>query len=252
LLFPNNENRFYKVNEISKNREKMRTSLRTNSYTAIIDPLLNILFPSLCVFCDAPLPAGRKVICESCSRQLPKSSPAAEELLLQEISLKEIKRIYIGYYYSERLKRLIHLLKYEHFTSLASLLAVSIAAEIGANHKIDLILPVPLHPKKERERGYNQSGMIVKQLSRLTGIPFRTDLLHRKKYTVSQTALNKKERMRNVSGAFICSDSMENKNVLIVDDVITTGSTLKACAQCLIKKGAESIQLAAATTPPFG
>jgi ComF family protein len=171
--------------------------------------------------------------------------------LLNEVNLKEVAKIYIGYEYSDKLKKMIHLFKYERYLSLASIFASSIADSIKEQGNFDLIIPVPLHHKKEYERGYNQSEEIAKQLSKITNIEYSTKIIQRKKYTISQTTLNKNERILNVSNAFTCSDNIRNKTVLIIDDVITTGSTLKACAQCILKNGAKSVSLAAVTTPPF-
>ena len=220
-------------------------------YSTFIKPLINIIIPSNCIFCNAALENNKKIICEICYSELKKAPVALEQKLLQKINNPRITNIFIGYEYSEKLKMLMHVFKYERFTALASHFASAIATLIQYPEKIDLILPVPLHPRKQRERGYNQSELIVKTLSFQLNIEYRNDLLKRKKYTISQTTLNKNERIQNVNDAFFCSENLQNKTILIVDDVITTGSTLKACAECVLKNKAKIVQLAAVTTPPF-
>ncbi len=220
-------------------------------YSSLIEPLINIIIPSNCIFCNAAMENNKKIICEICYSELKKAPVVLEQKLRQEINNPNIDRIFIGYEYSEKLKMLMHVFKYERFTALASHFASAIATLIRYPEKIDLILPVPLHPRKHRERGYNQSELIGKSLACLLSIEYRNDLLERKKYTISQTTLNKNDRIQNVSDAFFCSESLHDKTILIIDDVITTGSTLKACAECVLKNKAKIVHLAAVTTPPF-
>jgi ComF family protein len=116
----------------------------------------------------------------------------------------------------------------------------------SAPRAADLIVPVPLHPNRERERGYNQSALLAKELSRLTGIPLATDLLRRTIDTAPQVSMDDYEqRRRNIEGAFECIGDLSGMKVLLkvllVDDVITTGSTMSACAAPLKSKGAARV-----------
>ena len=226
-------------------------SLPSKIYSSVIEPLLNIAIPPVCILCNASLDEKQSLVCASCRRELKPPPSSTATGLLHEIDMPQIKEIFIGFEYCEKLMELIHFFKYERFTSLSSIFAAAVAARIAEDIRIDLILPVPLHPWKKHERGYNQSDLIVKELSRLMGIDYRVDILKRIKYTVSQTTLNKNERMQNVSNAFVCNENVRSKAVLIVDDVITTGSTLKACAQSVLRQEAKSVYLGAVTTPPF-
>jgi len=113
----------------------------------------------------------------------------------------------------------------------------------------DLLAFVPLHPTKERERGFNQSELIARQLSLLSGIELSSGLILRQKYTKSQTKLGRKERSENISGAFFTNDSLIGKSVLIVDDVITTGATLNECAKILKQAGCRKVDVIALATP---
>jgi ComF family protein len=101
---------------------------------------------------------------------------------------------------------------------------------------IDFIIPVPLHPKRQKQRGYNQSEMIAQGISVVTDIPMLTDVLVRNVETVTQTKMTREERWKNVSGKFVIHDQdiIINKHVLLVDDVVTTGSTLEACGEILL------------------
>jgi len=109
----------------------------------------------------------------------------------------------------------------------------------------DLIIPVPLHPRKARERGFNQSGVLSEGLSRRTGIELLKRGLIRTSYTKTQTRLNRKERRNNVKGAFRISDRAElsGKSILLVDDVFTTGATVNECAGVLVRAGAEAVDV---------
>jgi ComF family protein len=111
----------------------------------------------------------------------------------------------------------------------------------------DVLIPVPLHRRRQRERGYNQSALLAARFGASTQIPVRRDVLRRHRYTRSQTRLNAQERNQNVHGAFSCIDqhdveqSIVGKRVLLIDDVATTGATLRACAQVLRDQGARSV-----------
>lgn len=104
----------------------------------------------------------------------------------------------------------------------------------------EAIVPVPLHPRRLRERGYNQSGLLVKELGRLTNLPVIEDSLIRVKEARPQVrASNVKERRKNVASAFICRDEkVSGKQIILVDDVCTSGATLESCASALKSKGA--------------
>ena len=106
----------------------------------------------------------------------------------------------------------------------------------------DLILPVPLHPRRLRERGYNQAGLLAERVGQALGKPVAHDVLYRTRHTMSQTRLDADERRRNVEGAFACRGSgLRGQRVLLIDDVCTTGATLEACSVALYAGGAQSV-----------
>jgi ComF family protein len=108
--------------------------------------------------------------------------------------------------------------------------------------KTDLIVPVPLHPNRQKERGYNQSLLLAEQLSTTLGQPLDTKSLIRQRMTQSQMTLKRAERKTNVANAFICqSDRLSGKTILLIDDVCTTGATLNACAEALKNSGVTAV-----------
>jgi len=111
------------------------------------------------------------------------------------------------------------------------------------NWEIDLIIPIPLHRLRKIDRGYNQSYYIAKGLSKYFNIPLSGKILFRSKFTKSQTTLNLKEREENISGAFNLKKhkTVSGKNILLVDDVITTGATTNECAKVLLEAGANNV-----------
>jgi len=108
---------------------------------------------------------------------------------------------------------------------------------------IDLILPVPLYKPKERERGFNQSALLGKYVAKEVNIPLNIDILTRVKNTKVMHSLNKKERIENVKEAFKVIDNgvVINKNILLIDDIFTTGSTVNICSKLLLSSGAKSV-----------
>jgi ComF family protein len=105
-----------------------------------------------------------------------------------------------------------------------------------------VIVPVPLHRRRLKERGYNQALLLAERLGEAVGVPIAHDLLYRNRHTMSQARLNAQERRRNVEDAFSCADrSVQDKRVLLVDDVCTTGATLEACSVALKERGALSV-----------
>ncbi len=106
---------------------------------------------------------------------------------------------------------------------------------------IDVVLPVPLHKARFKERGYNQSALIARDFARLAGFPYREDILKKVKNTHSQQSLNREERLKNMMDTFEAKSSEGYNKVLIIDDVYTTGSTIDACSKALVDKGYEGV-----------
>ncbi len=142
------------------------------------------------------------------------------------------------------LREAIHGLKYENVRDLAGCLG-DMLADYWRDHNwsADALVPVPLHPRRQRERGYNQSLLLAKRVESETGVPVVSGVLRRHRYTMSQTHLGASERRENVAGAFSCvDDRLAGKSVVLVDDVCTTGSTLESCSVALYTGGARSVR----------
>jgi ComF family protein len=107
----------------------------------------------------------------------------------------------------------------------------------------DLLIPVPLHPKREQQRGYNQAVLLARELGNVLNVPVIEDALIRTRNTVSQSHLNRQERLENVAGAFTCQsiNGIAGQQVILIDDVATTGATLDACALALMVNGVDKV-----------
>jgi ComF family protein len=150
------------------------------------------------------------------------------------------------------LRQAIHRFKYERLAGMAEPFG-SILADYwcAAQLTADWLIPVPLHPSRERDRGYNQSELLARQLARRVNVPVSGKGLRRTRATAVQMTLNAAERRQNVAGAFECVEArVRGARVVIIDDVGTTGATLDACAQAVLKAGAVSVMgLTLARTP---
>jgi ComF family protein len=137
----------------------------------------------------------------------------------------------------------IHRLKYRHDVSLGEAIAAQLPVFVRDLHWVfDLIIPVPLSQNRLRERGYNQVGLIARPLSMAVGIAYAPDALVRERETLSQVGLGQLERRENVCGAFHANRSfVNNRVVMLVDDVATTGSTLSSCAEALYAAGSQDV-----------
>jgi ComF family protein len=148
--------------------------------------------------------------------------------------------------YEATLRQLIHLFKYNQVRPLARPLGALIARAIPREHRFDLIIPMPLHWKKRWSRGYNQSELLAKEVSRRWGVPV-AKMVRRVKPTAPQAGLSNSKRRLNVRGAFAVrkSANLKGLRVLLIDDVLTTGATASACASVLKRAGASHVAVAA-------
>lgn len=180
------------------------------------------LMESCCESCGTPL--GRSGICEACRDQPP-----------------FFNALRSCYAYLEPARQAIHQLKYQRDIGLAEVLAGPMAKLANdLSWPVDLVTSVPLSPARIRQRGYNQASMLALPVAISLARPFDPGLLQRKRDTASQVGLSARDRKQNVSGAF-AAKSAAGKTVLVIDDVITTGSTMNACAQALRSAGAAAV-----------
>ncbi|MBL7075628.1 ComF family protein [candidate division KSB1 bacterium] len=167
-----------------------------------------------------------------------------------------VSHLRVAFEFDERLQQIIHLLKYDRRRIVARELGRLLANEALVKEElasVDFIVPIPLHPRKLRERGYNQSQLVAQEFARVVGIPVGKNLVKRQRYTQTQTQLSAEERKVNVDGAFrvMLKDKVKGKSILLVDDVLTTGATLNACARELVLNGAREVRGLAIAHPPI-
>ncbi|MCB9225009.1 MAG: phosphoribosyltransferase family protein [Crocinitomicaceae bacterium] len=160
----------------------------------------------------------------------------------------DVHQVYslFNYQKGNQVQDLLHLIKYQKKTKLAEHLGERLAEEIPKSG-LDMIIPIPLHPKKLRKRGFNQSTLIARGIHKRLQVPINEKLVKRVKHNPSQTTVSKYDRWENVRSIFDVSDheKLKNKHLLIVDDVLTTGATIEACVKQLI--GIEGCKVSIAT-----
>jgi len=231
--------------------------------------LIHLFYPRLCEGCNKPLTNAEQIVCISCALELPETG--YHHLEGNETALRFAGRIPFvhatsyAYYTSDGLlQHLLHGLKYRNKKETGYFLGRQFGyslrntmpkpkAEDEGNAladwlpSIDMIIPVPLHAAKMAKRGYNQSMLIGEGMSEVLQIPVSDKLLARVKNTESQTNKTRAERDTNVFGAFGVSKKtdLKRKHILLLDDVLTTGATIAACAQALA--GVEGIKISVAT-----
>lgn len=223
----------------------------------MLQDLLSLLFPEVCYACDEPLARGERYICTDCSVKLPYTDlhlHGATELntLQQRFWGRVPVRFAFAYLHFRpkgRVQRLLHQLKYKGAQELGEHLGKQYGSLLSDHHyasHFDLILPVPLHRLKRRRRGYNQSDGFAKGLSEALQVEWSSSLLVRNTDTDSQTKKSRLDRWQNVEKVFEVRvpEKVSGKRVLLVDDVLTTGATLEACAQALLESGCSEVSIA--------
>jgi len=205
--------------------------------------LLNLLYPNLCASCQEVLLKNENVICFNCMVDLPRSlhyqdmeNPIAK-LFWGKIKL-EMALSAFTFGKKGKVQRLMHELKYKGNTMVGELMGIELGKEIDKAEiadKVDVVVPVPLHKKKMKQRGYNQSEFIAIGVAKVLECEMDPDLLQRMEHSESQTKKSKYERWENVGEAFTLTDANQyiGKHILLVDDVVTTGATLEACCKKL-------------------
>jgi len=198
-----------------------------------------------CATCHAQVQVVHDPVCRRCGRpQSPQADLPSKALCPQcRHSPREIESIRSAVIFEGPLRQAIHHLKYSGRSSLAEPLGRFLTeCWIASPLPADLIVPVPLHEARLRERGYNQSTLLARQLARTSELPLAEEALKRVRATTPQVTLNAIEREANVRGAFEArADLVIGRRILLVDDVCTTGATLEACSRALKQGGATSV-----------
>ncbi len=221
----------------------------------LLEPLLDVLYPPVCVHCQEPVSNGNTLpLCGTCRSQLIPINPEwVHQQVFQRIESPQLDGLIVALEFNSVVQSLIHQLKYRMMAKIGKQLG-ELIAPLVANQlppmRHWMVIPVPLHPRRRRERGYNQSEQIAGGLASQLGWVVEPGRLHRIRHTRSQTNLNRMERQQNVNEAFRAAFPFEPVDaVLLVDDVVTTGATMNACASALKRAGVKTVIGIAVATP---
>ncbi len=215
---------------------------------------INLLYPRICALCNEGLSGREKHICLGCLHKLPRyvRDREQEEIFLHFIESYRYEAFYafLKYYKKGITQQLLHQIKYNRMPILAEMMGMMLGHEIKNDLKyrqIDLILPVPLHPRKKKKRGYNQSDYLARGIAKALNTKWSEKEIQRIKDTETQTQKSRVERIENVRDIFIITEprNLLGKHILLVDDVITTGATLESCSEAILMKADCKLSLAA-------
>jgi len=220
---------------------------------SIIRPLTDFLFPPACLLCGGAVPED-ELLCRECRGTVVE---AAFGYVSPPRKIDHADSVFILLPYDDGCRRLIHALKYQGMPSVGLFLGELIGRKMTARVALPedaLVVPVPLHPSKLRERGYNQSERLARGFASFTGHTVSEECIARARKTPTQTALDENARRLNVRGAFryVGGKALEGRPVVLIDDVLTTGSTVSECARALKSGGAGTVTVCVAATPAPG
>lgn len=230
--------------------------MQTLSTKAITDDFIALIFPEYCKVCRQTLHRGEKHICTPCLFTLPKNTAAmftdaaAEMKFRGKIKVKHVFT-YLQYKKNNPTQKLLYNVKYKNDQTLGHLMGYWFGTELRAyrfHQAFDLVIPVPLHPKKKKKRGYNQSAVIAAGLAEALQTPMADEkVLVKTRDTESQTRKSRYNRWLNAENQYQVAQPqhVNDKSVLLVDDTLTTGSTLEAAGNELLHAGVRELNLAA-------
>lgn len=228
--------------------------MRNSGLVEIFQDFLSLFFPCYCLGCQDTLLKGEELVCTGCMLEMPQTNFHLDRknALFRRLSVRIPLRYGIALFKftkNGRVQSVLHALKYKNHpeagVALGKLYGEKLASG-GLLHEFDLIIPIPLHRARRRKRGYNQSAKFAEGLSEKLGIPFSDTTVLRRTKTDTQTRKSKLNRWENVKEVFEVSDPaiVRNRRVLLVDDVVTTGATVEACGQVLLKAGCRELSVA--------
>jgi len=211
----------------------------------ILRAFSNLFFPQICYSCGSDLVSSEQLLCLRCLHQLPYTK-------FETIAGNPVEKIFWGrmpvqqaasiFYFTKDsiIERLLYQLKYRGRREVGLYCGDLMGQALKRTDlfgEIELIIPLPLFSKKEHQRGFNQAALIAEGLSEILSVPISTELVERVEATETQTHKNRVERWQNMQGRFLLKNrsAIENKHILLVDDVVTTGATLESCGLELLK-----------------
>jgi ComF family protein len=226
------------------------------SYTVTcFNDIVHLLYPEICAGCGSDMISGNNLICNDCESGMPvtgfhlHAENPVEKIFRGRIPV--VSATAHAYFTKDSVvQNLLHSLKYGGNKDIGAKLGSMIGAALKsckAVDDLDAVVPLPLHFSKHKKRGYNQAEMICEGISNVLHVPVLTGLIARRKNTATQTRKSRIERWNNIDSKFEMKnqEGMENKHVLLVDDVITTGATLEACGSELLKIAGLRLSIAA-------
>lgn len=230
--------------------------MKITSYIySILEDFIALFYPDICVICEENMLKEEECICTLCLYKIPKTDcfkhkeNLVSKLFWGRVQLQDAAALY-PFKKESSMQKLIHELKYEGGKSTGVFLGKQLGYAIQESPNfcdIDYIIPIPLHPKKEKLRGYNQSKYIAKGIQEVLKVKVNAHSLIRTENTDSQTRKKRFSRWENMMNSFALrrSNKLKNTHILLIDDVVTTGATLEACAQKLLE--IEGVKVSIAT-----
>jgi ComF family protein len=224
------------------------------AFASLAQNVLHLFYPDLCVACDRELRQGDSCFCFGCQLKLTPSDMYRQQE--NEFTNRFWGRLPLVsgaalYYFQRRspIQRALHQLKYHNHPDVALRLGRTFGRKLARApgfDSVELIVPVPLHPRKERLRGYNQSALLARGLAETIGVPAQLRALQRRHYAESQTRKKRLERFKNVEAVFALPQPnlVRDRHVLLVDDVLTTGATLESCGRLILDVPGTRLSLA--------
>jgi ComF family protein len=215
------------------------------------EALVHVFYPSLCYGCNNELIQGDQYICLQCQTEMGRT-------YFESIRDNPVEKLFWGradiqcaastFYYIDKtpLQQIVHHIKYRQEKELGIHMGEIMGIHgsgLFTERKTDLCIPMPLHPKKEYKRGYNQASLLCEGIFKQTGIPYNEKALVRNENTRTQTKKSRIERWKNVASVFDVIEPLviNDKHVVVVDDVITTGASTEACVNTLLQHGAKTV-----------
>ncbi len=218
-----------------------------------VKDFFNLIFPDLCVVCNQHLISQEKLICTSCLYNLPKTNFHSDienpvsQLFWGRTNIEYATSFYF-YHKGSQYQNMMHKFKYHGYKEIGFILGSYFGSHLKNSvfKTVDIIMPVPLHKSKQKKRGYNQSELIALGLSESMQKKIDSKNLVREVATTTQTRKSRFARWKNVEKIFKIKspDAVKGKHVLLVDDVVTTGSTLEACANAILETPETKVSIA--------
>ena len=221
----------------------------------LLEDLISLVYPKVCMACSKTLVTNEECICTHCRYHLPRTNYHLEhdnpvaKLFWGRVDIRSAAAFYL-FTKGGHIQQLVHRLKYEGQKKVGIEVGRMYGSELKRSEMFssaEVIVPVPLHPAKLRDRGYNQCDLFADGLAQSLSVPADTGNLHRAVATGSQTRRSRFDRWKNVEYVFKMHNPqhLQGKHILLVDDVVTTGATLEACAQELLSIPGTSVSIAA-------